>query len=731
MPTLSKAFIHAFGVLGFDIVAIVKRKAYFFRCFADFSVGFSDRFQASKDDCAIVNFHAKDFDKLRRHCGRIQLAFFNFDNYILTSFESRKRRRTEVIDNSDDFHVDVDEFAVPKVNVPNVIFNFDTLFARNQSHTFPSASFVFFGILEQGFLHVLVFQSVQGAIEKVSIRTAVEHLLDRVDDERTRSNIVFAGFRLASSEFDNYCNILLCKFATIVIRLDPSLSKAHWVLSSDDSCPLDFLTIVPGFLIHNSTSLPACESKEDVFVFFPKKLHHVTVVDPDSLKEICIPRYANRLTSAQTHSSVPICKSRIERENLFDLFEDLPFNREAMLVGYIHNFMCYVEPGSGKIWYFFYLLSKPELQSCGSCKTFKRQYFQSFTWLCSRLGMLSDCRWSVKESILAALTDKCFILKDVGAIAQKDFNDVLKNFYDGRDGSIQDVKSLVSLVIQKYSSRSEVKRNAAAAQIRPFQRLLPSSLNRAQSRIQIFPTLEFDNNSCWMETSLNCLFAISLVIFRISVHSLHNDSINCLYNLFKTMCFYRCAEFEIVPVIELKRCGIYPCKDDVPPLVLGESGWAIAQFAEPSDKWRWGTSGSISGVTLFILRLLDISFVEISVTQMPDDMSDERAELIIVNYSDSMSQSQNTQQPPDVLHERRLCAVAFANGAHWYSLVKNKDCDTWTLKDALTKTFVTVSTFREAFETALSLYDADEYHYFVANLFYCGPASFPAQNLIA
>lgn len=84
------------------------------------------------------------------------------ENYILTSFESKKRRRTEVIHNSDDFHVDVDEFLVPKVNVPNVIFNFDTLFRRNQPHTFPSASFVFFGILEQGFLCILAFQPVQG-----------------------------------------------------------------------------------------------------------------------------------------------------------------------------------------------------------------------------------------------------------------------------------------------------------------------------------------------------------------------------------------------------------------------------------------------------------------------------------------------------------------------------------------------------------------------------------------
>lgn len=71
-------------------------------------------------------------------------------------------------------------------------------------------------------------------------------------------------------------------------------------------------------------------------------------MDPDSLKETCIPRHANRLTSALTHSSVPLYKSRIDQANLFDLFEDLPFNREAMFVEYIHNFKWYVEPCSGK-----------------------------------------------------------------------------------------------------------------------------------------------------------------------------------------------------------------------------------------------------------------------------------------------------------------------------------------------------------------------------------------------
>ncbi len=723
MPTFSKAFVHAFGVLGFDIVAIIKRKAYFFRCLADFSVEFPDRFQASKEDCAILNFHAKEFDKLQRHCGRIQLAFFMFENYILTSFESRKRRRTQVIDISDNFQVDVDEFSVPKVNAPNVIFNFDTLFPRNQPHTFPSANFVFFGILDSGFLCVLSFQTVQGDLEKVSIRTACEHLLDRVDDERPSSNIVFAGFRLASSEFDNYCNVLLCKFATIVIRLDPTFSKAHWVLSSDDSCPLDFLTIVPGFLIHKST-LPF-DSKEDLYVFFPKKLHHVTVVDPESLKETCIPRYTNRLTSAMTHSSVPLCKSRIDRANLLDLFEDLSFNRnrEAMLVGYIHNFQCYVEPCSGKIWYFFYLLSKPELQSCPG-KNFKRQYFQSFIWLCSRLGMLSHSRWSVKESILAAFTENFFLLKDVQAIVPNDID--LKSFYDRREvaGSIQDVQSLVRHLIHNYSIKSEVKKNATAAQISRIQRLPPSALLRAESSIESFPNLEFHQNSCWMETSLNCLFSISLVLVRISVRSSYNMSINCVNNLFKTMCFFRCAECDIVPVIELKRCGIYPCKDDVPPLVLGQSGWAIAQFSGTPDRWRWGNYGCISGVIHFILELLDISFVEICRSQMLDDTSYDGADVIVVNYSDG---NDDTQQPPESLHERRLCAVAFANGAHWYALVKNKGSDYWTLKDAVTNTFAIFTTFLEAFDKALNLYDAES-AYFAANLFYYSPASLPAQN---
>jgi hypothetical protein len=716
MPTFSKALIHAFGALDFDIVAIISRKAYFFRCFKEFSNTFPDNFRTSKEDCAILNFHALDVNKSQRHCGRIHLAFYMFQNYTVTLIQTKKRRRSLEIDNSDDFHVDVDECLVPKVNVPNVIFNFDTLFPRNQPHTFPVASFLFFGILEHGFLCVLAFQSVQGDVEKVSIRTAFEHLLDRVDDDRASSNIVFAGFRLASSEYDNYCNILLCKFATIVIRLDLS-GKAHWVLSSDDSSPLDFLTIAPGFLIHDS-SLPASESDNEVYVFFRKHQHHVTVVDPDSLKETCIPRFSDRLTSAQTHTSVPVCKSRIERADLYKLFEDLPLNPEAMCVGYNHNFMCYVDPRSAKIWYFFYLLSKTELQRS---KTFKGEYFQSMTWLCSRIGMMTNCRWMIKESILAALTEKSFMLDDVKLIKQKDCDDLMKQFYDvRRPCSIQDSQSLVQNLIEKYSGKHDVSRNAAAAQIRAIQRCAPSSFSQAQSKTQVFPTLEFYNNSCWMETSMNCLFAIPLVIMRILVRTSCNASINCLHNLFKTMCYFRSAECEILPVIELKRCGIYPYKDCIPPLVLGESGYALAAFGGQQDEWTWGNCGSIVDVISHFVELLGVSYIQIIHSQMLDDLNGELAELIIVNFSDITSH--NTQRPPDVLHERRLCAVAFSTEGHWFSIVKNKDCESWTLKDALSKTFAIASTFREAFESALKLYDV----VFVSTLFYYDPASLPA-----
>ncbi len=87
-----------------------------------------------------------------------------------------------------------------------------------------------------------------------------QRMLNKQDDNNTMPTAKAAVKRaLTTKQPIQYFDMHGCKFATIVIRLDPSLSKAHWVLSSDDSCPLDFLTIVPGFLIHNST-LPAFDS---------------------------------------------------------------------------------------------------------------------------------------------------------------------------------------------------------------------------------------------------------------------------------------------------------------------------------------------------------------------------------------------------------------------------------------------------------------------------------------
>ena len=81
---------------------------------------------------------------------------------------------------------------------------------------------------------------------------------------------------------------------------------------------------------------------------------------------------------------------------------------------------------------------------------------------------------------------------------------------------------------------------------------------------------------------MNRLFAIPLAILRILVRSSNNASINCFQNLYICMRFFRSAEYEIVPVIELKRCEIYPCSDDVSPLVvLLGAGFHLMHYQYP------------------------------------------------------------------------------------------------------------------------------------------------------
>jgi hypothetical protein len=114
---------------------------------------------------------------------------------------------------------------------------------------------------------------------------------------------------------------------------------------SDRSSAIKLLSIVPGFVLHD----PSSPVQDDCVAFFPKNIHHVTAVDPDTLKEKSLPRFDSILSSTKSRLSVPICKSRIEQQNLESLFQDLSFKfAEVSCVGYFHNVMCYVDPRSAK-----------------------------------------------------------------------------------------------------------------------------------------------------------------------------------------------------------------------------------------------------------------------------------------------------------------------------------------------------------------------------------------------
>ena len=720
MPFVSSSLCYALEFLNLSSIIIIERKAYLFRCFTEFEKAFPNNSSndfASSRNCGLLNARADDWESSKRHCGRIKLNFLMISDYKCTesSQGSRKRQRADLhIDASD-----VDEVWAPKMQAPTIIFNFEGLFSRREHHSFPVSSFVFFGSFSDGFLNVLALQRVNEP-EKAAIHQAVVAMLEQVDRLVTSKDVCFAGFSLSNSanEIDNYCKALLQKFTPIIMHLNSSPSKADWFLGSDRSSAIKLLSIVPGFVLHD----PSSPVQDDCVAFFPKKIHHVTAVDPDTLKEKRLPRFHSILSDTKIRHSVPICKSRIEQQNLESLFqEDLSFKfAEVSYVGYIHNVMCYVDPRSAKIWYFCFLLSASEMKSLRSTARFKSDYCRTMSWILSRIGAITHCSWSVKESILAACTFEeqgwfSFMLNDIPMLQRNDREKVIDDFYKDCS-STKDLQELVRKLIQQYRYS---QKKIMIGRIRDVQRLSLHAVSQARSQCQIFPTLEFYNNSCWLECAINCLLSVPLALLRIPVYTM-NVSINCLDNMFKTMCFFASAGCLVLPVLELQRCGIYPLKAEVAPLVLGDRGYALAQFA-PHNAKAWGSYGSVLDSFEHFTDLLRISSRQRQFLEMKAVMNLEQSDVVIINWSESAVH--NTEMPPEDEHAYRLCAVAFTNNAHWYSVVKNRGVQTWTLKDALTSRLTVFDTFTEAFKASLSLHAHKGY--FVGHVIYYRRTSVP------
>jgi hypothetical protein len=120
----------------------------------------------------------------------------------------------------------------------------------------------------------------------------------------------------------------------------------------------------------------------------------------------------------------------------------------------------------------------------------------------------------------------------------------------------QQIRSAVSTDQSKHDPNSFI----ADSNIMHAQLYTESDLNTLRRQMNIFPTLQWEKNSCWLEAAINVLFSVSKARCRICV--LKNPTAKILLSLFNIMLVYG---HDTIPAVECRRCGVYPVEDETPP----------------------------------------------------------------------------------------------------------------------------------------------------------------------
>jgi hypothetical protein len=120
-------------------------------------------------------------------------------------------------------------------------------------------------------------------------------------------------------------------------------------------------------------------------------------------------------------------------------------------------------------------------------------------------------------------------------------------------------------------------------------------LGSLRSKTNRLTTLEFYNNSCWMESAVNSFFAIPIVRHRIFV----DDSLvsHPYRRLLNAMVVYGHICHNQVPIIECIRCGVYPLfgHDATSPPISAGAGYGGGIFS-CGDEPKWGALGAFDVV---------------------------------------------------------------------------------------------------------------------------------------
>lgn len=538
----------------------------------------------------------------------------------------------------------------------------------------------------------------------------------------------FIGFFL-SSKHSTKARIefhmkMLCQVGAVVVHLKAS-KVATWYLVRQDSTPQLFGSLRSGFTFHsNKENTRTTETLCGFDIFFRGSLHSSTIVDPLSLKDKRVSRFHEKIPDTYGRQKIPFCSTVLRSVVLGNLFPMLDTcNFVSATLRPEQDIQTYIDIKNSETMHLIALLKFDEYKKLGP--RHKTNYLSVVTLILSRTGLL-DAEWVMRDSVFAVRVHirQSFMLNRLDCFRASDHNRRLKQFYSTKERASGMTGTLThefvkELVAEYEKDRRKPKFNSphinvtqSAASIFHVQLFEDDEFVKLRSQLCTYPTLEFHDNSCWMEAAVNSLLSINLARCRIYIST--SKISNVFRRLIDLMCLYGHTFQNQVPILECMRCGVYPIleHDRTAPPILGDDGFR--NVLEP-DK-GWGDYGLCMETLVIFFNDLGISFDlagyshdTVSQHGVPSFMTQHlRTDVVILQFEPGLQPTHEIELP-ESSHFCSCTAAVFGNGAHYFSAIKGLRDATWTVRDALVQEFQTFSNFGDAMKHSRVLHKGQGY----------------------
>jgi len=617
--------------------------------------------------------------------------------------------------------------------LPTIVFNFAPNGRRSVAQFETSCLFAgsrIDGRLIARFVHCL---DASNALESFTQFISAEQSVSIFD----HGEPYFAGFFLHESQFSvqlfDDLKELYCKIAPVFVHLSRACSgrsSAEWWCCTEDCCAIKFVDQTPGWVVNFQGEESSASFQSGFDVFFKPGLDSVPVVNTETLQEVRMSRHSGVFTDARKREdTVPFCNLLLKDVKFHERFPSL-FTEDLQLVDK-NVVWSFIDVGAREFVHVVALLSRSQYLQLTAKQ--KSSYLHTLTWIFSRTGAAFATKYIVLGNVFAVRTACCFILDQMKKIRATDVPKGLRQWYIDKVAPLAEVpdRPLLISLFHNYRAAPFVKAQDSrgahdfpdgGAKMMFSQMYDAASLHKLRDSLDVLPTLEFHNASCWMETAVNALFAIPFArvkLFSIGYSGFNNAICMCLRSLFDMMCVYGPSDCNQVPLLECQRCGVYPIGVTAPP-VLGPAGYV--DIMVPSEQ-SWGHYGCAFSTLLRFCKSLELTVSE--VLYDPDGTVGGEYQTVIQSGmgSDvvlvSVDQFQCIQPSNiiEVLSNGFCGAVLFGNGAHHFSVCKAMIGETWTVKDNRVQEYSTFATFADALARASELHALHE-AYFVHTLVY-------------